>query len=80
MGSSDSVVLYANTLTMLNTSLLLYSGVVSVSLVHTLVLKTLVMSNTMVVSISLLAIVFLGVQCVEYLHLYWCIYSYAMDV
>ena len=65
-----SSVLYQNTLTLLNSMLLLTSGVVSVAAVHTHTMKLLVASTVYLSIIVALATVFLGVQCCEYVHLY----------
>ena len=71
-----TTMVYANTLTMLNTDLLLTSGVVSISAVHACTMKTMVSTHLLLLVVVILGLVFLMVQCVEYLHLYWCMYSY----
>ena len=70
LGVVDCSSVYSNTLTLLNTDLLLSSGVVSVSVVHSMTMKTLVHSNTAILLVVLLGTVFLLVQCCEYMHLY----------
>nr|QHQ98672.1 cytochrome c oxidase subunit 3 [Rhynchopus humris] len=69
------ITLYQNTLTLLNTDLLLTSGVWGVAAMHAVVLHLLLVHCYATTTIILLAVVFLAVQCCEYLHLYWCIYS-----
>nr|QHQ98657.1 cytochrome c oxidase subunit 3 [Diplonema japonicum] len=66
---------YQNTLTLLNTDLLLFSGCVSIAAVHSHTMHTPVAAALQLLLIVLLALVFLVVQCCEYLHLYWCVYS-----
>jgi len=73
--SSDAITVYSNTLTLLNSTLLLTSGVVSVGAIHSMAMKTPVLSSAMLAVVVVLGTVFLMVQCCEYLHLYWCIYS-----
>jgi len=68
--STDAVSVYSNTLTLLNSTLLLTSGVVSVAAVHSISMKTSVMSSAMLMVVVVLGTVFLMVQCCEYLHLY----------
>lgn len=67
---ADASTIYSNTLTLLNTDLLLTSGVVSVAAIHSMTMKTLVQSNSMLLVVVMLGTVFLLVQCCEYLHLY----------
>ena len=75
VGVTGTSVLHANTLTLLNTMLLLTSGVVSIIGVHGVAMKVPTVTSTAFMVVSYLGVVFLGVQCCEYLHLYWCIYS-----
>jgi len=88
MGSTDTLgssstghgvlstgVAYSNTLTLLNTDLLLTSGVVSIAGMHGMTMKTIVHAMLMMLVVCMLGTVFLLVQCIEYLHLYWCLYS-----
>lgn len=75
LGTSDVTTMYANTLTLLNTNLLLASGVVSIAAIHAVSMKTPVIGTTMMLVVSMLGTVFLVVQCCEYIHLYWCMYS-----
>ena len=67
---ADASTIYSNTLTLLNTDLLLTSGVVSVAAIHAMTMKTLVHSNSMLLLVVMLGTVFLLVQRFEYLHLY----------
>ena len=76
IGSVATITMYSNTLTLLNTNLLLASGVVSVAAIHSVTMKTLVHTNYMLVLVVVLGTVFLLVQCCEYIHLYWCMYSW----
>ena len=62
--------LYANTLTLLNTNLLVTSGVLSVGAMHSVVMKTNSLSNSLLLMVVGLGTLFLMVQCCEYLHLY----------
>ena len=66
----DATTVYSNTLTLLNSTLLLTSGVVSVAAIHSMSMKTPVMSSAMLAVVVLLGTLFLMVQCCEYLHLY----------
>ena len=88
MGSTDTLgssstghgvlstgVAYSNTLTLLNTDLLLTSGVVSIAGMHGMTMKTIAHAMLMLLVVCMLGTVFLLVQCIEYLHLYWCLYS-----
>lgn len=68
--STDAVTLYSNTLTLLNTNLLLTSGVVSIGGMHSITMKTSVLSSVLLMVVVVLGTVFLLVQCCEYLHLY----------
>ena len=75
MGAMDSTSVYSNTLTLLNTELLVSSGVLSVSGIHSITMKTSVQTGSILLLVVLLGTVFLMVQCCEYVHLYWCMYS-----
>nr|QHQ98640.1 cytochrome c oxidase subunit 3 [Lacrimia lanifica] len=75
LGHVGSTSVYVNTLTLLNTNLLVTSGIVSIAAMHAVVMKTSVLSNSMLMLVVVLGSVFLLVQCCEYLHLYWCMYS-----
>jgi len=68
--SVDAVTVYSNTLTLLNTNLLLTSGVVSIGGMHSITMKTAVQSSVLLMLVVVLGTVFLLVQCCEYLHLY----------
>ena len=80
VGSTDAVTLsvttiststvYSNTLTLLNTDLLLTSGIMSVGAAHSINMKCLVQSNSMFLLIVLVGMVFVLIQCCEYVHLY----------
>ena len=72
----DTSTVTNNTLTLLNTSLLLTSGVVSVGGVHALTMKTHVQSVGLFMVVVALGTSFMMVQCCEYIHLYWCLYSW----
>ena len=67
--------MYQNTLTLLNTDLLLSSGVLAVAGMHTVVLQLLGVHCLLLTVVVIVAVLFLAVQCCEYIHLYWCIYS-----
>ncbi len=66
----DTSTVYSNTLTLLNTDLLLTSGVVSVGAVHSMQMKTMVQTMGLLLVVIALGTTFLLVQCCEYLHLY----------
>ena len=70
LGVVASSTVYSNTLTLLNTDLLLTSGVISVGAIHSITMKTVVQSNGMLLLVVMLGTVFLLVQCCEYMHLY----------
>ena len=70
MGNQDTVLLYSNTLTLVNTDLLVTSGILSVSAIHSTTMKTTTQTAGMLLLVVLLASVFLMVQCCEYIHLY----------
>lgn len=70
VGTNECTTMYANTLTLLNTNLLLASGVVSIASIHAVHMKTPVMSTVMMSMVAMLGTVFLVVQCCEYIHLY----------
>nr|ATQ37457.1 cytochrome c oxidase subunit 3 [Diplonema ambulator] len=74
-GSEWHTLVYQNTLTLLNTDLLLFSGCVSIAAVHSHAMLLPVTASVQLLCIVLLALMFLSVQCCEYIHLYWCIYS-----
>ena len=67
--------LIANGLTLVNTVLLISSGMIVVSGVHVAALGVHLLYSTLVVCTVAAASGFLSVQCIEYLHLYWCINS-----
>ena len=70
LGHVGNTSVYINTLTLLNTNLLVTSGVVSIAAMHAVVMKTPVLSNSMLMVVVVLGSIFLLVQCCEYLHLY----------
>ena len=75
ISNMDTVCMYSNTLTLLNTDLLVFSGVLSVSAIHSITMKTTTQTCSMLMLVVLMGTVFLTVQCCEYLHLYWCLYT-----
>jgi heme/copper-type cytochrome/quinol oxidase subunit 3 len=70
IGSMDTISVYSNTLTLLNTDLLVSSGVLSISGIHSMTMKTTIQTCGMLVLVVVLGTVFLMVQCCEYIHLY----------
>jgi len=68
--SVSATTMYANTLTLLNTDLLITSGVVSIAAMHGMTMKSLTNAVVLLVVVCMLGSVFLLVQCIEYLHLY----------
>jgi len=69
-GTVETSTVYSNTLTLLNTDLLLTSGVVSVGAVHSMQMKTMIQTMGLLLVVIALGTTFLLVQCCEYLHLY----------
>ena len=70
MGTQDVTTSYSNTLTLLNTNLLLASGVLSVGSVHAVGMKLPVLANSSMLLVMVLGTLFLSVQCCEYIHLH----------
>ena len=68
-------VMYQNTLTLVNTHLLLWTGVLSVLAVHAHTMKLPVSIAGYLVAVCCIGGCFLLVQCCEYVHLYWCLYT-----
>eukprot|EP01012_Entosiphon_sulcatum_P016747 TRINITY_DN21636_c0_g1_i1.p1 TRINITY_DN21636_c0_g1~~TRINITY_DN21636_c0_g1_i1.p1 ORF type:complete len:193 (-),score=11.35 TRINITY_DN21636_c0_g1_i1:37-615(-) len=68
-------VLYQNTLTLLNTHLLLWTGVLSILAVHAHAMKLPISASLYLAEVVCLGGCFLLVQCCEYVHLYWCLYT-----
>ena len=67
----DSVsLIYQNTLTLLNTDLLLSTGVVSIAAMHSHTMKNILHGTLCMTVLVTVASVFLLVQCCEYLHLF----------
>jgi len=66
----DVSTVYSNTLTLLNTDLLLWSGVVSIAAVHSMTMKSMIQTMGLLLVVVMLGTTFLLVQCCEYLHLY----------
>ena len=76
--SSDGVTLWsshiiANALTLINTVLLISSGMVAVAALHASSLRAHILYSSLVVVVVVAATAFLSVQCMEYMHLYWTI-------
>jgi heme/copper-type cytochrome/quinol oxidase subunit 3 len=69
-GTDVYSVMYQNTLTLLNTDLLLWTGAVSISAIHAHAMRTPVVACTQLSMIVCIASCFLLVQCCEYIHLY----------
>nr|QHQ98688.1 cytochrome c oxidase subunit 3 [Artemidia motanka] len=67
--------IYQNTLTLANTVLLTYSGIWSVIMCHGISIMSTGITLSGLWNTILLGVTFLGIQCCEYLHLYWCIFS-----
>ena len=65
--------LIANTLTAINTVLLISSGMTAVSGLHAVALRAYLLYCSLVSSTLVAATAFLSVQAIEYMHLYWCI-------
>nr|ATQ37484.1 cytochrome c oxidase subunit 3 [Rhynchopus euleeides] len=72
-GVEVSSVVLQNTLTLMNSYLLITSGVVSVSALHCCTMRVHVLYTSSLLVVLVLGTAFLGVQCIEYVHLYWCI-------
>ena len=75
LGYMLSTLQMANALTMVNTTLLLTTGVLAGYAVHALSMRLPVLACTLMHTIVSLGMLFLSVQCMEYGHLYWCIHS-----
>ena len=74
-GVEQHGVMYQNTLTLLNTHLLLWTGVLSVLAIHAHTMKVPVSVAAYLTAVCSLGGCFLLVQCCEYVHLYWCLYT-----
>nr|QHQ98702.1 cytochrome c oxidase subunit 3 [Sulcionema specki] len=74
-GTTTSGVHFQNALTIINTDLLLFTGVLSVVVVHCNSTSTMLYTHSLFTYIIILGGVFVVVQCCEYVHLYWNMFS-----
>ena len=70
VGHAVSTRVFQNTLTLINTDLLLASGVASMLSMHAHTLRVPVLCTCMLAVVALQATAFLAVQCIEYMHLH----------
>merc|ERR1711904_465218 len=74
-GTTHTVFVFQNALTLANTDLLLTTGVLAVAIMHLIVYRIIVGAQLLLGILIVAGKLFLGVQCCEYLHLYWCLFS-----